>query len=80
MNRERLFAEPTETDRHTDIQTDRQTGILLKVFSFITLFETCTTKMWRDLDQCTDKTLILYIEIDYFFSNFLAKLDKHEFY
>ena len=77
MNREQLFAEPMETYRHTDIQTatqtdrqtdrqlyrqtDRETGILLRVFSFITLFETCATKMWRDLDQCTDKTLILYI-------------------
>ena len=33
------------------------------MFSFITLFETCATKMWRDLHQCTDKTLILYIYI-----------------
>ena len=40
--------------------TDRQTGISLRVFSLITLLETCATKIWRDLDQCTDKTLILY--------------------
>ena len=31
------------------------------VFSLITLFETDTTKMWHDLDQYTDKILILYI-------------------
>ena len=51
--REQLFAETTQTDRHTDIS--------LGVFSFITLLEMYATKIWRDLDQCTDKTLILYI-------------------
>ena len=53
VNREQLFAETTQTDRHTDIS--------LGVFSFITLLEMYATKIWRDLDQCTDKTLILYI-------------------
>ena len=33
------------------------------MFSFITLLETCTPKIWPDLDQCTDKTLILYIRL-----------------
>ena len=60
VNREQLFAEPTQTYIHTY----RQTGLLLRVFSVKTLLETSVIKIWRDLDQCTDKTLILYIYID----------------
>ena len=60
VNREQLFAEPTQTYIHTD----RQTGISVRVFSFIALLETCLTKIWRDLDQCTDKNLnSIYIKI-----------------
>ena len=52
---EQLFAEPTETYI--------QTGILSRVFQFITLLETRSTKIWRDLDQCTDKLLnLIYID------------------
>ena len=53
-------------------QTYIQTGLLLRVFSFITLLEWCATKIWRDLDHFTDKTLILYY-INIWIDRFAAK-------
>ena len=53
VNREQLLRGNHENIQ-ADIQTDIPTGILLRVFSFITLVETCASKIWRDLDQCTD--------------------------
>ena len=49
------------------VKTDRQTSILLKVFSFIILLETCTrtSKIWGDLEKCTNKTLMLYAQCSY---------------
>ena len=44
--------------------------------SFITLLETCATKIWRDLDQYTDKTLIVCIEI-YHFVNIVGRHGAH---
>ena len=62
VNRELTFR-GNHANIQTCIHTYRQGGILLGVFSFITLLETWSTKIWRDLDQCTDKILILYIQI-----------------